>query len=143
MWFCSISGQAEHQRQKPVHLTLQHDQPWACCIRAAGISDEEMKAVLNIDEDDVAWHGTKGLLTQELHQPERCDFNCRLPIGFSFKMATSSKPNSWRKLTASTKPVQTVDFQFDPEATAVEANVAFDQTKGHILNSLRLAPSTA
>ena len=103
-------------------------------LGAAGISDEEMKAVLNIDEDDAAWPGTKGLLTQELHQPERCDYQLSIANrlfaqdGYPFQTEFLEEVDSIYGA-----PVQTVDFQFDPEAGRQEVNAwVSDQTKGHI-----------
>ena len=100
----------------------------------AGISDEEMKAVLNIDEEDAAWHGTKGLLTQELHQPERCDYQLSIANrlfaqdGYPFQTDFLEEVDSIYGA-----PVQTVDFQFDAEGGRQEVNAwVSDQTKGHI-----------
>ena len=101
-------------------------------LRAAGNSDEEMKAVLNIDEDDAAWHGTKGLLTQELHQQS----DVTISVDCNRLFAQNGCPsNQFLEEVDSIygAPVQTVDFQVDAEGGRQEVNAwVSDQTKGHI-----------
>ena len=103
-------------------------------LGAAGASEQELRSVLNISEDDAAWHDTKGMLTQELHQPERCDYQLSIanrlfaqndyPFHSDFLDAVDSIYGA---------PVQTVDFEGNPEGgrQAVNAWVS-EQTKGHI-----------
>ncbi len=43
-------------------------------LGANGITEEEMNNVLHVPEDNAAWHDSQGVLSQDLHQPERCDY---------------------------------------------------------------------
>ena len=102
-------------------------------LGANGISDEEMQSTLYMSDAE-AWHAGKGLLTQELHQPERCDYQLAI-ANRVFGQSGYSFMEDYLQSTESIygAPLQEVDFTSDPEAARQLVNQwVSDQTMDHI-----------
>ena len=102
-------------------------------LGANGISDTEMQEVLHMQGEE-SWHSGKGLLTQELHQPERCDYELAIANRI---FAQTGYPIIEDYLGESESiygaPVQDVDFLNDPVAGREIINTwVSEQTKENI-----------
>ena len=102
-------------------------------LGANGISDQEMQSTLYMSDAE-SWHAGKGLLTQELHQPERCDYQLAI-ANRVFGQSGYSILDDYLGATESIygAPLQEVDFASDPEAGREVVNQwVSDQTMTHI-----------
>ena len=102
-------------------------------LGANGTSDEEIQSTLYMS-DEMTWHAGKGLLTQELHQPDRCDYQLAI-ANRVFGQTGYDILEDYLQSTESIygAPLQEVDFASDPEAGRQVVNQwVSDQTMDHI-----------
>ena len=106
----------------------------------------EMSSVMHI-EDEGTWHDSKGVLTQELHQPNRCDYQLSIANrlfaqkGFPFHSEYQEEVESIYNA-----PVEVADFAADTENARLRINAwVSEQTKGNVPELFKpssLTPST-
>ena len=103
-------------------------------LGASGETRSEMSSVLGIGEDEDIWHESKGTIIQELHQPDRCDYQMAIANrlfgqqGFAFHQDFLDNIDSTYGA-----PLQEVDFMSNPDGSRDLINDwVSEQTKDHI-----------
>ena len=122
-------------------------------LGASGNTKIELEVGLGI-ENETVWHNSKGVIIQELHQPQRCDYQLAIANKLFAQQNMPFHSEFINNVdTIYGAPVQEVDFQGNPEEGRIivndwvseqtQANIPELLAEGSITNNTRLILTNA